>query len=228
MTARKMTRKNLKQDSFVDWTSRSVEFIQDHYLKLLIGVIGIIVVLVGVSYYSQGQVKSAQRASYLLFQGQSLLAQGAYGPAQERLQECSQDFGGTESGKRARLELGHVMIAQGDDLGALGLLEAGAAETSPEDALYRDYLRYQATALVNLKRHGEAERLYRQLLEGNPDGVEQVELELRLADCLRLDGRMHEALAVLERLQAAVHRGEITADTHDLETRLQLYRALAH
>ena len=53
------------------------------------------------------------------------------------------------------------------------------------------------------------------------------EVGMRLADCLKLTGRLPEAVAVLEALKDAADRGEIPTQTRDLETRLHLFRALA-
>jgi hypothetical protein len=48
-----------------------------------------------------------------------------------------------------------------------------------------------------------------------------------LAECLKADGRLHEAVAFLEELQSAYEIGEISVPNRDLESHLLYFRALA-
>ena len=61
MPPHKLTRKELRQDGFVAWTGRAVDFLQDHYLKLAIGVLAVVVVVGGTSLYRQGGTRSPPR-----------------------------------------------------------------------------------------------------------------------------------------------------------------------
>jgi predicted negative regulator of RcsB-dependent stress response len=226
VAAPKFTRKDLKQDSFVERTAQAYDFLQRHYLKLAIGVLAIVVVAFGWSFYAKGQARAAERASYLLYQGQSLLYRGAYAEAVSRLRECIDSYAGTDSALRAHLDLGHALLAQGDQMAALDALQDGIAKTSAEDPLYFDFRLAEASALVDNGQHTGAEVVYRNLLASDPADHQRVELSLRLADCLKLDDRLPEAVAVLEQLQQSVETGQITAPGQDIESRLQLYRAL--
>ncbi len=224
----KLSRKELKQDSFVDLAGRGADFIQEHYLKLAIGVLAIVVLIVGVSLYRQGQVRGEQTAAYLLYQGETFVSRGAFIPARERLQECIERFGGTRFGKQARLDLGHALLAMGEADAALVTLEEGLAVTQPDEPLHQDLLVFKGAALMDLERFGEAEPLYRDLLGGEVSEQRRFELTLRLADCLKFTDRTREGLLVLEELQREVETGRIEVPSRDLESRLQIFRALAH
>ena len=227
MPPHKITRKDLKQDSFVDSIGRGVEWLQENYLKLGLGILAIVVMIVGISLYNQGQTKSRHSSSYLLYQGQSLLSRGSYSPARQRLQECIDRFGGTVAGKHARLDLAHALIALGENEAALLTLEDGLRIVGKAEQLHHNLLVFKATTLANLERYAEASDIYRDLLDAGPGDGERLELTMRLADCLRSTGRVQESIEVLEALQKDIERGDINVPSRDLESRLLMYRALA-
>ena len=66
MSAQKLSRKQLKQDSFLDSIARTVEFVQENYVKLALGIGVVVVVVIAVSMYFQGQQKAREQASFLL------------------------------------------------------------------------------------------------------------------------------------------------------------------
>jgi len=224
----KLTRKELKKDSFVDWTGRSFEFLQEHYLKIGIAILAIVVVILGVGIYNKGQTQAKQSASYLLYQGQSLLNRGAYMPARERLQECIDRFGGTQAGKQARLDLGHAFMALGENEAALATIMDGLNTVSVNDPLHRELEKFQAAAFMNLSQYTEAIAIYRDLLVKDPSDQERYEMSMRLADCLKMEGRYQEGIELLEALQTDVENGMISVSYRELESRLHLFRALSH
>jgi len=227
LSAQKLTRKKLKQDSFLDWTARTVEFVQENYVKLAIGIGVVVVVVVAVSLYFQGQQRAHEQASFLLYQGESLMYRGAYEAARERLQECHDRYGGSLFGKRAGLDLGHTYLALGDPVQTLAILDGIADQVGQRGAMHRELQMIKGAALVDLQRFDEAAAVYRQLREEDLDPNERYEVAMRLADCLRLSGQVQEGLNVLEDLKAAVDRGDIPSESRDLDTRLQIFRALA-
>lgn len=223
----KFTRKDLKHDSFVDWTGTATAFLQEHFMKLGIGVVAIAVVLLGISFYNHGKARAHDTAAYMLFQGQSLLSRGAYAAAQERFIECTDRFGGTDFGKRAYLDLANTMIALGDPQSALNTVDEGEAKVPPKSRIYRSMQISRAAALCDLERYSDAEAVYRGLLSGKLNDVERVDTTYRLADCLRLDGKPADAVKVLEDLEASYERGDIQLVQRDLENRIFTMRALA-
>ena len=227
MSAQKLSRKQLKQDSFLDSIARTVEFVQENYVKLALGIGVVVVVVIAVSMYFQGQQKAREQASFLLYQGESLMYRGAYEAARERLQECHDRFGGTLFGKRAGLDLGHTYLALGNPEQALATLDGLANHADQKAAMHRELQMLRATALVDLQRYDEAAAAYRQLREEDLDPNERYEVDMRLADCLRLSGQVQEGLNILEDLKAAIDRGDIPSASRDLDTRLQIFRALA-
>ncbi len=227
MPAHSMKRRNLKQDSFVEWTAKAAEFIQQYYVHLGIGILVIAVAVIGFSLSKKSQVSAQESASFLLYQGQSLMARGSFESARAPFQECIERFSGTRSGKQARLELAHAFLATGDNEAALATLEDGLRQVEGNDPLNRKLWTSKAATLMNLAQYREAEEIYRRLLAQNPNELEMGEWTMRLADCLQLQGRAGEAMSLLEELQAELESGKISKAPRDLESRLQVLRALA-
>ncbi len=91
----------------------------------------------------------------------------------------------------ARVALGRVLLATGDDAGALELFKA-AAEDGDDNATG-----WSVAALSRLHRHAEAESLARTAITSDPHAVYTV---IALARCLEDQGRAEEGLTELQRL----------------------------
>ncbi len=227
MAARKFTRKELRQDGFVKWTERTLEYVQENYVKAAIIAAIVVVVLVGGSYIRNSRIQANQKASALLYQGQSMLSIGSYESARARLQECVDRFGGGDYGDLARLGLAEAQIGLDENELAIQTLDEAMAAVNAEDTLYSSLLAVQATAQANLERYDEAAATYEQALTGELLPVQRYDLTLRQADALRQGGRTAAGLVLLENLQATIDEGKLDVPARDLATRIDVYRALA-
>jgi len=227
VAAHKLTRKELRQDGFVNWIERALEYVQENLVKAAIVAAIVVIVIVGGSYIRNSRIQAHQKASALLYQGQSMLSIGSYEAARSRLQECVERFGGGEYGDLARLGLAEAQMGLGENELALQTLGEAMAALPADDALYTSLLMVQATAEANLGRHLEAAAAYEQALTGELLAVQRYDVTLRQADSLRHAGQVAEGLVLLENLQNAIDRGELDVPARDLATRIDLYRALA-
>ncbi len=223
----RMTRKNLRQDSFVDWTGRAYSFIQDHYLALAGVAAAIVVIVVAATFYVQGGERSRERASQLLYEGQTLLAQGSYAGASERLQEVVDSYGGTTFGLRAHADLARALLGMGEREAALGAVQDGLDAVGDDRDLRLPLLLVEGAALTDLARYDDATTIYGGLLAQDLPVPLRIEATFRLAEVQKLSGDMKAAVATLEKLEDAVEAGEIPSPVRDLRERLQIYRALA-
>lgn len=224
----KLSRKELKQDGFVDWTGRAYEYVQANYLKLAIGVVALVVVVLAVAFYLQGQERGRQRASELLFQGQALLAAGNYAAAVEPLQQAVDNHGGSELGKRAHLDLAHALLGAGQREQALQVARDGLERIDSADAeLHQGMLMVEAAVLSSLERWEDAIVVYRGLLAQDLPAPLRIDASFRLAEALKLRGDVEGAVTVLEELESAVARGDVPGPVRELTDRLSVYRALA-
>ena len=227
MAAHKLTRKELRKDGFVSWTERTLEYVQDNFTTAAVIAAIVVIAIVGGSYIRNSRAQAQQKASALLYQGQSMLSIGSYEAAQGRLQECVDRFGGGEYGDLARLGLAKAQIGLGEDELALQTITEATSGKPGDDSLYTSFLVVQATAETNLGRYLDAAATYEQALAGELLPVQRYDLTLRQADALRQGGQIAGAVVLLENLQSAIDEGELDYPARDLATRIDLYRALA-
>lgn len=228
MVTRKIDRKTLKQDSFVEKTGVVVDFLQEHYVKFGIVLLVIAVVAVGLTYYRQSNERSTQHASFLLYQGEDFLAKGSLNSARAALTECVERFGGTEFGKLARLSLAKTIMSMGENDLAVATVDESIGVVGQETKLYSDLLMIKAAALSNLEQHADAAGMYRTILARDlPDPV-RFDASMRLADNLRLGGDAAAGLSVLEGLREQIDAGELNLINRNLTVKIEMFRALVH
>lgn len=227
LSTHKLTKKELKHDGFVEGTEKGLEFLQKHGMMIGIAALAVVVLIVGGTYMQKSKTASANQASYLLYQGEGLLASGNLAGAQAPLQECIDRYGDSEFGRLARVGLAKAYLAAGaneDVIASVDLWLADVPDTHPADRALRVA---KATALSSLDRHADAAAAFGELAASATTDAELFELTIRQSESLRHGNQAAEALRVLEALDARRAMGEVTAPpTTDLRTRLEVLRAV--
>ncbi len=227
MAAQKLTKKDMKHDGFIDSTERGLEFLQHNAMPLGIGLLVIVALIVGVTYMKQAKAHSRDRASYLLYQGETLLSNGEAELAQSPLQECVERYGGTTFGRFARVGLAKSLLAQGSYEAALANADAALGEVPAGSPAARGLKQARAAAFASLGRYDEAASAYGELIPDARNDAETYDLSVRQAECLKAAGKLQDAVMVLEDLDAKVVRGDLEGVSKtDLDTRLAMMRAL--
>lgn len=228
MPTHKLTRKELKHDSFMEGTARATDFLQANYARIGIGLLVVIAVIFGVRFMLQGQARSAQKASYLLYRGESLLQRGAFAEAKQPLQELRDRFGGSKFAAQGAFDLAQAQAALGEHDAALATIDKALSGSSADAALKNAHRLLKASVLGSLRRFPEAQTAVRDLLQTPGLGArERYDGTLLLADLLRLEGKPGEAAAVLAALLKEIDSGALDIEPRDLESRIQLLKALA-
>ncbi len=226
MAAHKFTKKDLKQDSFVSSTERALEFLQRNATVVGIGLLTLVVVLVGGSYWQQSQEASRVEASYMLFQGQTFIDQGDFEGAVVPLRDCVEEHGGTEFGRYARVALVHALLGAGEVDQALGAADRYADEIPADHPAATELALVRATALADAGRPAEAAAAMESLISAELPDNTYIQRSLRRVQWLREAGDRAAAVAVLEELRDAAAAGEITPMGTELERELERTRAL--
>jgi predicted negative regulator of RcsB-dependent stress response len=219
-------RKKLKQDSFVDWTERSLEYVQHHYVALGVGLLAIVVVLVGFSVYRHNRAAAHRAASQLLYQAETAYDGGDYVLALDLFERYVDGHGGSSLAPVARLQLAKSLHANGRSGEALDALDQLLPDVQPP-ITRADVLIVKATVLSDLERYDDAAAVYSETLEGDLPDAKRRDVTDRLVDCYRLAGQPKQALQVLEKLRDRVAAGEIDGRVYDIESRIAYFRALA-
>jgi tetratricopeptide (TPR) repeat protein len=227
VAAQKFTKKSLKQDSFITSTERALEYLQRNATAVGVGLLVVVVLLVGGSYLSKGRAAARVEASYMLYQGQTLLTQGEYEMAMGPLQDCIEKHGGSEFAKYARLNLVQALIDLGDAEGALARLDEYAADIPVGHPAYKNMQLLRVTALADAGRPGEAADALAPLITDELSDQVYFQRTVRQAEFLQEAGRGQEALALLEGLKSAVAAGDRQVLGDELDNRIEVARILS-
>lgn len=227
MAAHKLTKKEMKQDSFVEWAEKSLEFLKENATSVGIALLVLVVVLVGGSYLRNQQAAARAEASYMLYQGQMLLGQGEYTLALAPLQECVEQHGGTEFGKYARLSLVQARAGSGDVAGALVKVDEYLEEVDTGHSVHADLQVMRAYVLADVGQFAEAASALAALTTTDLADDVYYERTVRQAEWLNSAGQSGQALDLLEGLESAAAIGDIEVFKQDLDNRLEVARVRA-
>ena len=226
MAAHKLTKKEIKQDSFITNMEKALEFLQRNATAVGAVLLIIVVLLVGGSYVQKGREASRVEASYMLYQGQMMLAQGEYEIAITPLQDCIDKYSGSEFGKFARVSLVQALLGAGETETALARLDEFMAEIPATHAAGQDLRSIQASAYADAGRFAEAADFQAALITDDlPDAV-FYSRSVRRAEWLTKAGNNAAALAIYTDLESALAAGDLTVSGNDLANRMEVARAL--
>ncbi len=227
LSTHKLTKKELKHDGFVEGTEKGLEFLQKHGMALGLAALAIVVVIVGGTYLQKSKASSTNQASYLLYQGEGLLASGNLEGAQAPLQECINRYGDTEFGRLARVSLAKAYLAGGANDDVVASVDLWLKDVPDDHPADRSLRVAKATALSSLRRYPDAAAAFGELAASAPTDAEVFEMTIRQAESLRQGGQAADALRLLEALDGRRARGEIKAPpTTDLRSKLEVLRAI--
>ncbi len=226
MAAHKFTKKDLKKDSFLDSTEKAIDFLQRNATAVGAGLLALVIILVGGSYWQQSQEAARVEASYMLYQGRSLIDQGQFEAAVLPLRDCVEQHGGSEFGHVARVALVNALLGAGEVESALAEAERFAAEFPGRPRAAEELALLPAAPLADAGRPGEAASVLAPLITGDLEDVVYIQRSLRRAQWLREAGQTGEAVSVLESLRDAIAAGEITERGNEVQKQLELARAL--
>jgi TolA-binding protein len=111
---RRITRKELKKDRFLETTTKSFTFARKHSTLILIAVIVLIAGVSGTLYYRNSQTEKLDTAKRLLSSAISWYAQNDFERARSVLENITMQYGSTESAEKALYYLGNVHYMSGE------------------------------------------------------------------------------------------------------------------
>jgi len=131
---RRLTKKELKRDQFVESAMSVLSGLREHGTKIGVGAGLIIFLLIASFYYFQSRRRTALDAIADLSAATALYATGNFPNAIPRLENHLLQYGGTKSGEKALYFLANARYFQGDFDGALQDFKR-FLERSPDDLL---------------------------------------------------------------------------------------------
>jgi tetratricopeptide (TPR) repeat protein len=199
----RMTKEELRHDSFVEGTARITAYLQRHFMTVLVGVAIAALVVVGAIYIQQSRHRSQTQASQLMYRATSEYASGAYSQALLSLDDIISRFGGTSEGKSALYFSGACHLALGENDAAVEHFQEYLDEAP--HGFYRDQCRAGlALALEDRGDLADAAQSFRDLRESLDKGTELYrQATFGEARILQKLGQYDAAIAVLQDLTTA-------------------------
>jgi len=196
----RLTKQQLKHDPLMDRTAETADFIASHTRTLIFGVLALVVVAAGITFFRASRERAEDRATGVLADARIDYGRGALEPAAARLDDLLNRMGGTKAGRQGLLLYGNVRYDQG---------RFAEAETYYREALEHfegDLLfgpaaeRGLAASLENQGKFVEAAALYRGLSAESQDPEIQAGFLIAAARNEQLAGNTTAALEIYESL----------------------------
>jgi tetratricopeptide (TPR) repeat protein len=204
----RLTKQQLKHDPLMDRTAETADFIASHSRTLIFGVLALVLIAAGITYFRTSRERAEDRATGVLADARIDYGRGALEPAAARLDDLLNRMGGTKAGRQGLLLYGNVRYDQGRFAEAETYYRE-ALEHFEEDPLFGPAAkRGLAASLENEGRFAEAAALYRELSSDSAGG------EIRagfLIDAARNEQLAGNTTAALEIYDSVAEDGQAPA-----------------
>lgn len=125
----KMKRSEIKKDKFVDTTFQVVDDIKDNWKKYFIIVSVLVLIIIGVGYFTTNMKNKSREAALVLSQANETLFSGNYEAAIDLYNEIKTTYYGTGTAKKTDYYIGYANLNLGNNDDAIkaykGFLKSG-------------------------------------------------------------------------------------------------------
>ncbi len=177
----KMSKKELRGDTFLTNVLKAWEFVQKHQNKFFAGLIAIIIIVAGSVYFINYQKGQRKQAMDYYSEALASFKNWDMQTANELFSRVSEDYGDTREGIYSIYFLGKCALAMGNNSRALDEFEIYRKECGEYDFFQKAAIAGKATALENLRRYQEAGNVFMDLAGNTDDDDFRKEYYLRRA-----------------------------------------------
>lgn len=197
MSRKRLSKKQLKRDRFVEQTFDWAHWVESHRTQVVAGLAGIAVLIAAFFVYRNLARAGEEEAARSYIDARQAYFAGNYQLAVADLQGFLRSHGDTSYADDARLFLSDALYQAGDPEGAVETLEEffdrhGDSPFAPNARLL------MAASYQALGRLDEAVEAYRTALAEAGSDTERIRIRARLADVYLLQGRTGDAAAELQ------------------------------
>lgn len=154
-TAKRATRKQIREDKLVTTTVRFSEWAQTHFNQVVIGIVVLVAVVAILVFAANSRENNARQAERMMGSAMSLMLQGDYTAAKSSFQQVAERHGGKQS-IAARFLKAECESKQGSFEEALADYEAYLAEASKYPVFEVSAMIGKALCLEGMKNYPEA------------------------------------------------------------------------
>ena len=168
MSSDRITKKQLKSDSFITNTLKAWEYARMHQNTVFVALVIVVVVIAGVIWIGNSRRQSQEEARDLFGEALTYYMAGQIPAAGQRFEQMRDHAEGTREGLYALYFIGKCALIEERNLEAIEAFDSYLG-SSPETHLFHDAaLAGKAAALENERRFSEAARIYLELAR-NPE-----------------------------------------------------------
>lgn len=221
MSADKITKKQLKKDSFITTTLTAWEYAREHQTTIFVAFLIVVVVIVGALWTMQSRREAADRLANRFGEALSYFRAGQLVAAEETFKLVREQGGSSRDAIYSKYFIGKCALEDRRSLEAIEAFDDYLASAKKYDFFYDAAMAGKAVALENERRFEEAALIFTELAE-NPKSTDfDKKSYLRsAADNYKKSNQKDKALEVMEKLL------ELTEgiDKRDLEVEISLLR----
>jgi tetratricopeptide (TPR) repeat protein len=160
LSSDRITKKQLKSDSFITSTLKAWEYARMHQNTLFVALVIIIVVIAGAVYIGNTRRQSREEARSLFGEALTYYMAGQVPAAEQRFEQVHDRASGSRESSFALYFLGKCALIEGRNLEAIEAFDSYLKAVS-DSGFFRDAaLAGKASALENERRFKEAAELY--------------------------------------------------------------------
>jgi tetratricopeptide (TPR) repeat protein len=221
VTAARISKKQLKEDTFIATTLKAWEYIRENEKRFFIGLIVIVCAVAVAGWAAYAKKQNRGKASSQFADALSSFRTGDFKTADELFTLVAKEYGGTEEGVYASFFRGKCNLETGKYLDAIQAFDRYIARSGSHPFFHDAAIEGRAVALENEHRYVEAADAYADLARNIKTNrfMETVYLK-RAAENYRLGDQTEKAIEVLSALL-----GKTTGtERRDIEIELAILR----
>ena len=219
----KVTKKQIKEDTFVTSTLKAWEYIKEHENQFFIGVLVLIVIIAGIGWYIHSKTVQEKKAESQFSEGLFTFQRGDLKSAEEIFKVTLDRYPGTREGAYAQFFIGKIALESGRNKEAIEAFENYLKQKSKRYPFYHDSaLEGIAIAYENERQYNKAADAYLRLLkELKTNKFMEPYYMRRAVENLKVSGRNREAIDILEKLKEKSEG----IDKRDIEIEISILRS---
>lgn len=199
---KRLTKKEIKQDSFVIWTLKATDFVERYTRHILYCVLGLVVIVAVVVSYSKWRVQKETKAASILAEARAAQTDTTRSGKERQstlLRKVASDFKGTHSGDEAMILLADLAYDSGRYEEARSQYER-YLRSGGNDLLQYSAMTGVAACLEQQQKLDEASLQYQKIADKSPKAFYAPIALLSAGRCYRVAGKVEDARRILDRV----------------------------
>jgi len=221
LARKKLSRHELKEDTFVSNVLRAWEFIRHNQNRFFAGLLVLVVMIAGAVWISNSRGHTEENARTQFAEALAAFRQGELSTAEEMFRVVNDRFHGLEEGAYSAYFAGKCALERGRNANAVEMFEE-YLESAGKFPFFRDAaLEGMAVAFENERDYERASEVYLRLASSmETNSFMEASYLRKAADTLKLSEQRDKAIEVLERL----HELSSGTERRDIEIELDILR----